>query len=112
MSAQLHTIQEKVDQNAAMHHKCREELPQKFATQEEFKEHRHKFKDWKEGRDEIWEALNNHSHDEKGRVASALVETPLEKAFRLSTETDTFKPFLVSKITEACQVDSCHLTGL
>ncbi len=31
----LNTIEEKVDQNAAMHHKCREELPQKFATKED-----------------------------------------------------------------------------
>jgi hypothetical protein len=64
----LNTIEEKVDQNAAMHHKCREELPQKFATKEELREHKAEFKDWKEGRGEIWEALNNHSHDEKGRV--------------------------------------------
>ena len=48
--------------------KCREELPQKFATKEEFREHKLEFKDWKEGRGEIWEALNNHSHNEKGRV--------------------------------------------
>jgi hypothetical protein len=36
----LNTIEEKVDQNAAMHHKCREELPQKSATKEELKEHK------------------------------------------------------------------------
>lgn len=64
----LNTIEEKVDQNAAMHHKCREELPQKFATKEELREHKAEFKDWKDGRGEIWEALNNHSHDKKGRV--------------------------------------------
>ena len=34
------TIEGKVDQNAAMHHKCREELPQKFATKGELKEHK------------------------------------------------------------------------
>jgi hypothetical protein len=60
-SAQLNTIKEKVDQNAAMHHKYREELPQKFVKKDDSKE-------WRTGRDEIWEALNNHSHDEKGRV--------------------------------------------
>jgi hypothetical protein len=64
----LNTIEEKVDINAARHHKCREELLQKFATKEELKDHKAEFKDWKKGRAEIWEALNNHSHDEKGLV--------------------------------------------
>ena len=64
----LNTIEEKVDLNAAMHHKRRKSCLKKFATKEELKEHKLEFKDWKEGRGEIWEALNNHSHDEKGRV--------------------------------------------
>ena len=61
-------IEKKVNDHCVIQQQCREQLPEKFVSKEEFKEHRHEFKDWKEGRDEIWEALNSHSHHEKGRV--------------------------------------------
>ena len=61
-------IEKKVDQHCAVQQKCREELPEKFVKREELKEHKYEFKEWQEGRDEIWEAINYHSHDSSGRV--------------------------------------------
>lgn len=43
-------------------YECQKTLPEKFVTAKTFD-------DWKPGRDELWGALNNHSHDVKtGRV--------------------------------------------
>ena len=61
-------IEKKVDDHTVVQQKCREELPEKFVKRDELKEHRCEFKEWQEGRDEIWEAINKHSHDAGGRV--------------------------------------------
>lgn len=66
--AKLVCIEEKVDQSHALHSRCREELPVRFATKEELKDHQHDFKKWQEGRDDLWDALNDHQHDANGRV--------------------------------------------
>jgi hypothetical protein len=64
----LNTIESKMELYSSLHYQCREELPQKFIGKDEFREHKHDFKTWQEGRREIWEALNGHSHDENGKV--------------------------------------------
>jgi hypothetical protein len=64
----LNGIEDKVDQYSVLHFRCREELPLKFATKEELKDHKHEFKDWQNSRRELWEALNGHSHDNNGKV--------------------------------------------
>jgi hypothetical protein len=64
----LNSIESKMEQYAVMHFKCREELPEKFVIKEEFKEHKHDFKEWQNSRREIWEAINNHTHEENGKV--------------------------------------------
>jgi len=61
-------IETKLDENCAVQTRCQKELPEKYATKDELREHKHEFKDWKEGRDELWGAINHHTHDEKGRV--------------------------------------------
>lgn len=61
-------IEKKVEDQCVVQQKCREELPERFVKRDELKEHKCEFKEWQDGREEIWEAINYHSHDSAGRV--------------------------------------------
>jgi hypothetical protein len=57
----LDRIERKQDAFFAEQSACREELPQKYLTLKAFE-------DWGEGRDDLWNAINNHRHAEDGGV--------------------------------------------
>jgi hypothetical protein len=57
----LTRMEEKIDQWWKEHMDCRERQGQLFVTRGEFKE-------WKEGRKELWERINKHTHTSNGRV--------------------------------------------
>lgn len=57
----LTRMEDKIDQWWREHLDCRERQGQLFVTRGEFKE-------WKEGRKELWERINKHTHTPNGRV--------------------------------------------
>lgn len=49
----------------AHHRACREELPLRYISRIEFDR---RWAGWEPGRDDLWEAVNHHYHDDKGGV--------------------------------------------
>ena len=57
----LTRMEDKIDQWWREHLECRERQGQLFVTRGEFKE-------WKEGRRDLWERVNRHKHAPNGSV--------------------------------------------
>jgi hypothetical protein len=57
----LHRIEEKLDELHRLTHSCREALPERFMSRNEHEQYQLEM-------DKIWDAINYHEHDPKGRV--------------------------------------------